>query len=829
MTRTRLVLAGLLALAVAALLLPAPRARAYVEAPHSFGQVVNLSTTIILLRVESVDRAKKVVVYRKVRDLKGKHPSDVIRHNIGDPKGSFPAREWTGIWEWADVGKPAVLFHNGGQGELCYGKNWYQVYSRGGNHEWWDMSHGEPYLRRSYYGNIDRLVGLVLEVAAGKEALVPCLADSANKDDLHFARSKVQRLKASVKLDYNPKRDFVGWGGEDFRRLAGMPAFGHFSGLTNVGPGAQSVSAVDFNGDGKVDICLGGAGRVALLQNGGESLNDVGLPGVSGCRAAVWADYNGDGKPDLLVATPTGPKLFTNLGKDGFRDDTHLLPREAAYNLTCAAWIDQDGDGRPDILLGNGYYGLRLYRNKGKLDSKAPVTLGQWYVIGPFDNAGGGGFNNVYPPEREIVLTKKYPGRGQEAVWKKGHFRDGDVNNLALFANNTNAVAYVYREIDCTDAAELPCSFGSDDTLTVWLNGEKLIAQNVNRACAPDQARATLKLRKGKNQLLIKVCQGTGDWAFYFKPLRDLPTAVDWAFVDVSDEVGLGEHGIGGNVRGDTLTVCDVNGDGRQDFLYGAGTGLLVLNTSRGFVEAKDSGIAYRTGKVGPVFGDFDGDGEPDLFVPQRNGCKLFRNLGKGKFKDVTEEAGLGSFKGWATCAAWGDLDNDGKLDLVVGCLKGPNRFFRNKGDGTFEDASEETGLTQRIFNTQAVCLVDLNNDGVLDVVFNNEGQDACVLLGDPEWSRKRTPVTLQLAAKSGVIGTKVRVTNGDGKLFGYHEVSGGDGRGGQSAPLARFALAPGTYRVEARFSNGERRARELVVASSHVRAALDESVPKVE
>jgi hypothetical protein len=182
-----------------------------------------------------------------------------------------------------------------------------------------------------------------------------------------------------------------------------------------------------------------------------------------------------------------------------------------------------------------------------------------------------------------------------------------------------------------------------------------------------------------------------------------------------------------------------------------------------------------------------------------------------------------------ATCAAWGDLDNDGRLDLVVGCLRGPNRVFRNKGDGTFEDMTEALGLEQRVFNTQAVGLADLNNDGVLDFVFNNEGQEPCVLLGNPEFGAKRTPVTLHLAGKAGVVGSRVRVLDKAGKLHACHFVSGGDGRGGQAAATARFALAPGTYRVEVRYSNGERRARDLVVATTPVRGVLDEKVPKAE
>src|SRR5262249_44580265 len=161
-----------------------------------------------------------------------------------------------------------------------------------------------------------------------------------------------------------------------------------------------------------------------------------------------------------------------------------------------------------------------------------------------------------------------------------------------------------------------------------------------------------------------------------------------------------GAHGIGSTVKGDTLTVCDVNGDGRADFLYGAGTGMLVLNTPKGFVEAKDHGIVYKPGKGGPTVADYDNDGSPDLPRPQTNGVKLFRNDGKGQFTDVTAKVGLDKFTGHAAGAAWGDMDNDGHLDLVLACLHGPNRYFHNKGDGTFEDATESLGLDQRIFNS---------------------------------------------------------------------------------------------------------------------------------
>ena len=275
--RTRWIVCLVRALSAAGPLVLTAHPLAYVEAPMSLGAVLAQSSNILTMRVEKVDKEKNLIIYRKVQDLKGKHPRrrDQAQHR----QGGFHPREWQFIMEWAEPGKMAVFCHNGGASETCIDNYWYQAYAGG---EWWNMSHGEPYLLRSFAGKPDKLAAAVTNMLAGQEVVVPCMVDG-DKNTLQLRTGKIQRLKASLKLqDYNPKRDFVGWGGEDFRLLAGMPGFTHYSGINRVDPGALGLSTADVDGDGKPDLCLFGASKVALLQNGGTSFNEVALPGVTG-------------------------------------------------------------------------------------------------------------------------------------------------------------------------------------------------------------------------------------------------------------------------------------------------------------------------------------------------------------------------------------------------------------------------------------------------------------------------------------------------------------------------------------------------------------------
>src|SRR4029077_7490305 len=80
------------------------------------------------------------------------------------------------------------------------------------------------------------------------------------------------------------------------------------------------------------------------------------------------------------------------------------------------------------------------------------------------------------------------------------------------------------------------------------------------------------------------------------------------------------------------------------------------------------SGLAALPGGYGHgvAVGDYDNDGRPDLFITRWRSYALYRNLGGGRFEDVTARAGLGGDRDWPTSAAWAGLDNDGDLDLYV-------------------------------------------------------------------------------------------------------------------------------------------------------------------
>src|SRR5262249_14959951 len=122
---------------------------------------------------------------------------------------------------------------------------------------------------------------------------------------------------------------------------------------------------------------------------------------------------------------------------------------------------------------------------------------------------------------------------------------------------------------------------------------------------------------------------------------------------------------------------------------------------------------------------DYNNDGYMDIFIPRGAWLPhavrptLLRNNGNGTFTDVTKEAGLLEAVN-SNSAAWADYDNDGVLDLYSCCENQPNRLYRNRGDGTFEEVAAKAGVQGYGEFCKGCAWIDFDNDGYPDLFINN-------------------------------------------------------------------------------------------------------------
>lgn len=245
------------------------------------------------------------------------------------------------------------------------------------------------------------------------------------------------------------------------------------------------------------------------------------------------------------------------------------------------------------------------------------------------------------------------------------------------------------------------------------------------------------------------------------------PTA-EIRFAEVSDQWGVSfrHHHCGTGhfymveTMGSGVVIFDYDGDGDQDlFLVDSGKlpdcgdeaprSVLYRNDGGQFVDVTArAAITVRNYGMGAVAGDVDGDGLPDLYITAFGTNQLFLNRGDGSFVDVTETAGVGDPL-WSASAALADTDGDGDLDLYVthyvdfsldNNLKCgspvrelvtychpevfnplPDRFYRNRGDGLFDDATAEAGFADAVGNGLGVIFGDMDRDGDQDLYVAND------------------------------------------------------------------------------------------------------------
>lgn len=215
------------------------------------------------------------------------------------------------------------------------------------------------------------------------------------------------------------------------------------------------------------------------------------------------------------------------------------------------------------------------------------------------------------------------------------------------------------------------------------------------------------------------------------------------------------------------IALFDYDGDGDLDLLLTGGADIrtlkkpsakffnrLLANDGKGhFTDVTEkAGLAGAGFDNGAAVGDYDNDGHPDLFAGGVHHNTLYHNRGDGTFEDVSAKAGLNKPDKefgplWSVGGAWVDVNNDGRLDLVVvnylvwdaatepPCegeghreychpkmyKRSPNQLYLNNGDGTFTDASESSGLRAHPGKGMGIAVADYDRDGWMDVFVAND------------------------------------------------------------------------------------------------------------
>ena len=307
--------------------------------------------------------------------------------------------------------------------------------------------------------------------------------------------------------------------------------------------------------------------------------------------------------------------------------------------------------------------------------------------------------------------------------------------------------------------------------------------------------------------------------------------------VDVTKSAGIqfqhNSGAYGGKLLPETLgagcAFLDYDSDGWQDIILVNGmdwpghkrqTSTLHLyhnNRDGSFTDVTHkSGLDVEMYGMGVAVGDFNNDGFPDILITCVGQNRLFKNTGKGTFIDVTESSGLGHRQALSTSALWFDFDRDGRLDLFV-CnyvkwspehdvfcsLDGKHKsyctpeayrgetcwLFHNRGDGTFEDVTANSGIFDSSSKSLGVAMFDYDQDGWPDLLVANDTQPNKLYRNARNGTFKDVAVEAGIAfsvdgkaragmgvdaadfENSGVAG--VAITNFDNEMIGLYRALG--------------------------------------------------------
>ena len=483
-------------------------------------------------------------------------------------------------------------------------------------------------------------------------------------------------------------------------------------------------------------------------------------------------------------------------------------------------FLDYNGDGRMDLYFVTGAWTQNVSSNEGRdLRGKLSNRL--------YRNNGDGTFADVTAPA----------GVGGNGVFSSGcsaadYNNDGRVDIYVLnYGRNI-----LYRNNGDGTFTDVSKASGLDNPR--WSLSATWFDYN-NDGWLDVFVANYLLYDDGKFRDFYPAAGYPGPLSYSPEPNALYRNNGDGTFAEVTKESGVLRAG-----RAMSATVSDFRNAGLLDIFVtnDAMANLFFENTGQGtFVEnALPYGIAFGengqgVSSMGPVVGDVNRDGLLDIFIPNLNYCILYVQRivsgGRKTFEDRTVRAGLSVVL--AQYAGWGavlfDYDNDGWLDIFIAHGDAhheyvqENTLMRNKGDGAFEDVSEESGPHfKEKYVARGATGADFDNDGDIDLVIANLNDRPIFLRNDGghkvnNWLTVDAKLKFPTGARDA-IGARVTVTTGS--LKQVEDLIPSRGYMSQVDPRLHFGLGKARQAdsVEIRWPDGATEKFENVPANQFLK-----------
>lgn len=517
---------------------------------------------------------------------------------------------------------------------------------------------------------------------------------------------------AAADLDDNGAMDIIIGNYNDFNQILMNDGLGNFEAKSLVGGklSTNSIAIIDYDNNGALDIVVGNyrQANYLLINDGhGTFIDPFLLPGGNQNTAAVAvADVDNDGWMDIIVGNNAQKNQLLINNKEG--NFIAVDMSSEMLRTRAVAVADMDGENGVDIIIGNDNTDNQIFFNDGLGNFREAVHLqGEPTVaVADFNNDGlldvffGGSTN-------QLLLNK-----GDKSFRPITGILKNDISTTSVIpvdVDNDNMIDFVIGQKNGKNKIILNQGYAND------FKTNDLPEDGLSRSVSI----ATSDFNNdGAVDLFIGNYDGSYQLLSYDKVKENFQSL----------NVSLP----GGPTWVRAVVAADFDNDGLIDIAVGNSNqqNKILFNHDEEVAKFKNRTLFLPGGSDNDTYAlavaDVDQDGFPDVIVGNWNANnQLLKNDGKGGFNKVVDLPGFS--KSFTRALAVADVDNDHKIDIVVINQRQAHQVLINDGKGNF-DKVITLPMTPSLRTTTSVAVADIDNDGRVDILLGNDGQSNQVL-----------------------------------------------------------------------------------------------------